>query len=131
MERLVSVRMYHGFGEIVRGFTKNMFSVIGRSLFAALVVLLTFVVLHVMPYPLAIAGNRIALATLALIIASRVIFYAGVGYPIWNAVLLHPLTTFGWIWITIRSAWFVGVRKELSWRGRTYDPARTKFGAER
>lgn len=129
-ERLVSVRMYHGFSEIVRGFTKNAFTVMG-GFPGVLFLLIMLVVAHVLPYPLAIAGNPIAIAALALILISRIVFFAFLGYPMWNAILLHPLMTIGWIWITIRSTWVVGIRRELPWRGRTYDPARTRFGAGR
>ena len=128
-ERLVSVRMYHGFTEIVNGFTKNLFTVAGRSYSGIVVLLLTFFVAHVLPYPLAIAGDRLALVIVGLILLTRLVFFTGSGYPVWNALLLHPLTTIGWIWITLRSTWVVGIRGQLPWRGRTYDPARTRFGA--
>jgi chlorobactene glucosyltransferase len=128
-EHLVSVRMYHGFGEIVRGFTKNMFVVIGRSYVAAALVLVLFFITHLLPIALAAFGNRIALAAVALLIATRVVFFTSQRYPLWSAVLLDPLMTIGWMWITIRSAWITGVRGELDWRGRKYDPARTRFGA--
>jgi hypothetical protein len=121
--------MYHGFTEIVNGFTKNLFTITGRSYFGAFAFLMIFVLFHLLPYPMAVAGNQLALAVVALILLTRLIFFIAIGYPVWNALLLHPLTTIGWIWITIRSTWVVGVRGQLSWRGRTYDPARTRFGA--
>jgi glycosyltransferase involved in cell wall biosynthesis len=130
-EHLVSVRMYHGFREVVNGFTKNVFTILGRSYLGAAFFLLILIVCSLLPFAMALAGNRVAMATVALILLSRLIFFAGVGYPLWSAALLHPLTSIGWIWITIRSTWVVGIRGQLPWRGRTYDPARTRFGAER
>ncbi|HEY3054646.1 MAG TPA: glycosyltransferase [Thermoanaerobaculia bacterium] len=124
-DRLVSVRMYHGLDEIVRGFTKNAFTAIGRSyLITATFVVILFVG-HLLPFILPLV------AVVALIIAARLIFFAAMRYPLWSAVLLHPLLAMIWIWIVIRSAWITGVRGELAWRGRTYDAARTRFGAER
>jgi len=78
-----------------------------------------------------VTGDRIALSVVVLIVVSRVILFGALRYPLWSALLLHPLTAIGWIWITIRSTWVVGVRGQLPWRGRTYDPARTRFGAGR
>ncbi len=130
-EHLVSVRMYHGFREIVDGFTKNVFTILGRSYVGAAVLLLVFVVAHLLPYAMVVTGDRIALSVVVLIVVSRVILFGALRYPLWSALLLHPLTAIGWIWITIRSTWVVGVRGQLPWRGRTYDPARTRFGAGR
>jgi chlorobactene glucosyltransferase len=130
-EHLVSVRMYHGLREVVNGFTKNAFSAVGRSYFGAAFFLSILFVGSLLPFMMAFAGNRVAIVTVALIILSRVILFAGLGYPLWSALLLHPLTAIGWMWITIRSVWVVGIRGQLMWRGRTYDPDRTRFGAER
>lgn len=130
-ERLVTVRMYHGFGEIVGGFTKNFFSSVGRSYVIAFLVFFVFVDAHLLPIFFALAGNQIAIAAIVMLLITRVVFFAGLRYPLWNALLLDPLMAIGWIAIVIRSTWYVGIRRQLSWRGRTYDPARTRFGAER
>lgn len=129
-EHLVSVRMYHGFREIVNGFTKNVFTALGRSYLGAAAALLLFAVAHVLPYVMALSGDRLAMLVIVLILASRVVLFGALRYPLWSALLLHPLSTIGWIWITIRSTWMVGIRGQLQWRGRTYDPARTRFGAD-
>jgi chlorobactene glucosyltransferase len=130
-DHLVSVRIYHGGREIVRGFTKNVFSVFGHSLIAGVFALMVFVLFHAGPLVLAVAGNRIAIATVAVIVVLRIIFFRAMRYPFWSAILLHPVQTVMWTWIMLRGMWFVGVRRELMWRGRTYDPADTRFGAER
>jgi chlorobactene glucosyltransferase len=123
---LVSVHMYRGAGEIVRGFTKNMFSVLRRSYaLAALMLVLTFV-LHVAPYALALAGNRWAIATVALISASRLVVFRSLRYSLLSALFLHPVTMFFWAYIVLRSIWFTGIRGQLEWRGRTYDATKTE-----
>ena len=124
-DRFISVRMYHGLGEVVRGFMKNSFTVLGRSyLLAAFFVTILFVA-HLLPFIL------LMWPVIGLIIATRIIFFAAMRYPLWSALLLHPFLAVIWIWITIRGAWLTGVRKELNWRGRIYDVASTRFGAER
>lgn len=129
-ERHVTVRMYHGLGEIVRGFTKNGFAVFGYDYFVAALFLAMAFVFHLLPFALALTGNALALATVALIALTRLILYAAFGYRLDNAVLGHPLMIGIWCWIVLRSIWFTGIRRQLHWRGRTYDAARTKFGAD-
>ena len=48
-----------------------------------------------------------------------------------SALLLHPLQMLLWTFIMLRSMWITGVRRRLTWRGRSYDAAQTRFGAER
>lgn len=122
---LISVRMYHGAREVVLGFTKNVFPMLNRRYDAAAVLVVLMVVLHLMPYALAILGNRFAIATVVLIIATRLVLFRALRYRLDNAVLAHPLMVAFWGYITLRSVWFTGIRNELEWRGRTYDAAKT------
>lgn len=126
---LVSVRMYHGLGEIVRGFTKNAFAVFGRSYAAAAFFLTMAVAFHLLPYIFALFGNPMAVATVALIALTRAILFRAIGYRLDNALFAHPLMIATWCWILLRSVWITGIRRRLEWRGRAYDASRTKFGA--
>jgi chlorobactene glucosyltransferase len=126
----VSVRMYHGLREIVHGFTKNLFSVFGRSYPAAAFFFIGGIVFHLLPYVLAAFGNRLALAIVGVITLARLIFFAAAGYRIDNALFGHPPMMLVWQWITIRSVWYTGIRRQLLWRGRTYDANETRFGAD-
>jgi chlorobactene glucosyltransferase len=128
-ERKVSVRMYHGLGEIVRGFTKNAFAVFGYNYFVAALFFVLAIVFHLLPFALAVTGNLVAIATVAIIALTRIVLFTAIGYRFDNAVLGHPLMIGTWCWILIRSVWFTGIRKQLHWRGRTYDAGRTKFGS--
>ena len=65
----------------------------------------------------------------ALISLTRVVLFRSLGYRLDNAVLGHPLMTVTWCWILVRSIWITGVRRQLHWRGRTYDAGNTKFGS--
>jgi chlorobactene glucosyltransferase len=130
-ERLISVRMYDGLREIVHGFTKNMFAVFGRSYAASLVILAGAIVGNILPFVLALAGDPFAIASVVLITLIRVLVFAALRYSILAAIFLHPLMIAVWVWIMLRSMWFTGIRRQLSWRGRVYDARATRFGAER
>ena len=127
---MISVRMYEGLGEIVRGFTKNGFAVVGRSYVAMVIFLILGFVLHVLPFGLALAGDVISIAAVGVLILTRVILFASLRYRLDNALLGHPLMIGVWVVIMLRSTWYTGIRRQLSWRGRTYDARETKFGAD-
>ncbi len=130
-DEFVGLRMYHGAGEIIDGFTKNAFSVFGRNYAVAFLTLALTFVGHFLPYPLALLGNPYAIATVIVISVTRAILFRSLRYPMWSALFLHPFTTAIWFWIFFRSTWLTGFRRQLHWRGRTYDAAETRFGHER
>jgi Glycosyltransferases, probably involved in cell wall biogenesis len=128
---LVSLRMYHGLGEVIEGFTKNAFAVSGRNYLVAVLIAAGTVAFHILPYLLALVGDRISIATVIVISATRLILFRSLRYRLDNALLLHPVMSAIWLWIFLRSAWLTGVRRKLLWRGRTYDARQTRFGADR
>lgn len=128
---LISVRIYHGLHEIVHGFTKNAFSVLNRNYVAALVVAILTILFHVLPYAMALAGSRVAVATVLMITATRLLLFSVLRYSLLSALFLHPVMNLAWTYIFLRSMWITGVRRKLTWRGRDYDPSRTRFGADR
>jgi glycosyltransferase involved in cell wall biosynthesis len=128
---LVSLRMYHGLSEVVEGFTKNAFAVFGRNYVVGILIEAGSVVFHILPYGLALAGDRISIATVVVITVTRLILFRSLRYRLDNALLLHPVMVAIWTWIFLRSMWLTGIRRQLLWRGRTYDARRTRFGAER
>jgi hypothetical protein len=129
-DHLVSVRMYEGLREVVDGFTKNCFATFGRSYTLAVVLSVLSIILHVLPYGLAVAGDLASILTVGVITILRVILFAELRYSLRHAVLSHPLMVLLWTWILIRSAWVTGIRRQLAWRGRTYDARETQFGAD-
>ena len=129
-EDLVSVRMYEGLGEIVRGFTKNGFAVTGRSYMTVAIFLVLGFVLHVLPFGLALTGDWISIVSVIVLTLTRVILFIALGYRLDNALFGHPLMIAVWFVIMVRSTWYTGIRRQLMWRGRTYDARRTKFGAD-
>ena len=129
-DELVSVRMYHGLGEIVRGFTKNAFAVFDYRFGLAAVALVVTGTVNAFPYVRAFSGDPFALASLGLIVLSRLILFVSLGHGVLNALLGHPLMMLSWLYILMRSIWYTGVRRQLLWRGRSYDARRTRFGAD-
>ena len=127
-DELARLRMYHGAGEIIEGFTKNMFAVLGRSYAAAAFWFAFGVVCNILPYALAVTGNVPALCTVAIITATRLVLFHQLRYRLDNAVLGHPLMMAFWLWVLLRSTWMTGVRKRIHWRGRVYDAAGARGG---
>jgi len=127
----VFLHMYHGLREVIEGFTKNAFAVFGRSYLFAIATTVLMFLAHFVPYVAACFGNVPAIATVVVISVTRVVLFRSLRYPMWSAVLLHPVMTAIWGWIFIRSMWLTGIRRQLHWRGRTYDARKTKFGHER
>lgn len=129
-EDFLSVRMYEGLGEIVRGFTKNAFATVGRSYVTMAILAIVAVAMHLAPYALAITGDMLALATIAAITLTRIVLYLPMRYGLVNALLAHPLMIGVWGVIMMRSTWYTGIRRQVQWRGRTYDARNTRFGAD-
>jgi len=128
---LVSIRMYHGLGEIVRGFTKNGFAIVGRNYFLAFLALLFGFAISLLPYGLAVVDQDFtSVATVILITLTRLVLFITLGYGVINALFGHPLMIAVWSWIMLRSMWLTGIRREIEWRGRRYDAEHTRFGAD-
>ena len=77
--------------------------------------------MSVLPYLLALTHDPFAIASVVLITATRLVLFVALRYPVWSAVLLHPLMVLTWGYIFLRSMWYTGVRRRLHWRGRTFD----------
>ena len=130
-DNLLSVRMYATAGAIVDGFTKNAFPALNRSYVGAAILLALMFILHLLPYAVAVSGDWAAIAVVILLTMTRVVIFRSLRYRLDNALFLHPLMVGFWAWIMLRSVWVTGIRRQIRWRGRTYDAAQTRFGAER
>jgi chlorobactene glucosyltransferase len=111
----LSVRMYHGWADVRRGFGKNVYALLGGrpGPFAAGVVI--FLLATVYPWMAVFRPTPLALAALAMLIGLRVaaalLFRHG-----WGTVLLHPAGTLLALWIAATS---FRTRGRVEWRGRT------------
>lgn len=136
-DELVSVRMYHGLVEIVRGFSKNAYHAMGGTLPRAASVLVLTIVTQLLPFVMlgaAIAAGRegiwplLTIASVAMMSVARLLLFVRFRYGIWNALLGAPLMSVVWVAVMALSIWRVGVRRRLEWRGRGYDARQARFG---
>lgn len=127
----ISLRMYHGAGEIIDGFTKNLFPAMGNRISTAVVALVLMLLVNLVPFAVALTGNVRALEIVAVILLIRLALFASLGYGLLNALLLHPLSIVFWSWIFLRSIWKIGVHKQMHWRGRSYGSSWSRFRAGR
>jgi glycosyltransferase involved in cell wall biosynthesis len=130
-DTLASLRMYHGRREIIDGFTKNLFPVLGGSYVIAILMLLLVVLFDFVPYALALRGDVLAVVAVGLIAVSRVVLFARLRYRLDNALFGFPLSQLFWAWILFRSMWVTGIRRQMHWRGRAYGRNWTRFGRRR
>jgi glycosyltransferase involved in cell wall biosynthesis len=123
---LISLRMYHGFREIVEGFTKNSFAAFNRRYEATIVVTVVVLIANLLPYVMALRGDRIAIATVIAAVAMRLLVSAAFRYRLDVALVAQPFMAVVWSWIMLRSMWITGIKRQLAWRGRSYDSAATR-----
>ncbi|HEY2092101.1 MAG TPA: glycosyltransferase family 2 protein [Thermoanaerobaculia bacterium] len=114
---LVSARIYHGLREVVFGFEKNMFAVLG-SVWAACVMAVLMIGVHLMPFALALLGRPISIAIVAICTLIRLMIAIRGRYSLLNAIFLHVPMVLVWFYILIQSTWMTVRRREIHWRGR-------------
>jgi len=136
-EDRVGVRMYHGFREVVDGFTKNIAycftGLLGGALFVLWALLSLFwivppVVLLFAAFGGAVPASAVPLAALAfgLVVIARLLLASELSDPLWPA-LTHPIMAAVWAGILCRSLYWKLVKREVVWRGRRYDAANARF----
>lgn len=134
--RMARCRMYRGGGEVVRGFSKNLYEGVGGRPVGLMGFALVHAVMFLLPYaavglgfvqlswgiPLdehtgvyLFVGGVLGVAANVLL---RLLLAIRFRQP-WEGVLLHPLAVLGLMGIAINSARWSG-RGEIRWRGRTY-----------
>lgn len=114
---LISVRVYHGLREVILGFEKNMFAILG-STFAAVVMALLMIWLHILPFVLAFAAHPFSIACVAICTLIRLMIAIRGRYSLLNAVFLHVPMVLVWLYILLQSTWMTVRRREIHWRGR-------------
>jgi chlorobactene glucosyltransferase len=136
-EDLVSLRMYHGFREVVEGFTKNVshlyYGWTGVGLFLMMIGLIASQTVPAGVLIAAAAGAAVSSSTLTLagasvllVLAARLVLQRLLDAPAWPA-FTFPLQAVVWAGITLRSFYDRIVRNEVVWRGRRYDAGQAGF----
>lgn len=139
-DHLIRLRIYEGLKQIVVGFGKNSFAVLGNTILGVFVCCVLLIAFHLGPYaltalaviewirgipltPPAIVGG----ATVLIITSLRLIVFRSLRYSMLSALFACPLSIAGWMFVIVRSAWVTSRGREVSWRGRTYRGS-TAFG---
>jgi glycosyltransferase involved in cell wall biosynthesis len=123
----LSLRMYHGFDEIVEGFTKNVHTGFGRSTLRPVVFLLLSLWVGVTPFlwPFFHTVPELG-ASLGLLLFCRALVQIRLGFPLWP-IFLSPVTTILALFIAQRSLRMARREGVVRWRGREYRREMTEF----
>lgn len=122
--RMGACRMYRSAGEVIRGFSKNLYEGIGASLVGLVVVLALYLVTFVAPYVLLIAAAVEpawlwpAVVGVAMNVVLRAVLALRHDQPL-EGVVLHPLSVLAFAGIAVNSALWQ-LRGAVEWRGRAY-----------
>jgi hypothetical protein len=134
----VSVRMYHGFFETLRGFAKNLYWGLGGTLLLAVPALLVTLLDGLLPTAVLLGGVAglgpgpatrpfaLALAAVLLTIGVRAAAHRRLGYPV-ASILFHPAFVLAIFVMAARSTWENGVLGRHVWRGRETDARSLRF----
>jgi len=123
----VRLRMYHGLGEIVDGFTKNAHAVFGDSTLRPIFFLLLTLAIGVAPFLWLFVPSSLDLgASLLLLLFCRTLVQLRLRFPLWP-ILLSPLTTAVGFVIVLRSLRMARRDRVVRWRGREYPRETTEF----
>jgi glycosyltransferase involved in cell wall biosynthesis len=134
----VSVRMYHGFFETLRGFAKNLYFGLGGTLVIAIPALLVTLLDGLLPSAVLFGGVAgfgpgpgsrtfaLALAAVLLTIGVRAAAHRRLGYPV-TSILFHPAFVLAISVMAARSTWENGVLGRHVWRGRETDARTLRF----
>lgn len=136
-EDRVSVRMYRGFRQVWDGFTKNVAYAFQGPLGTLLITLMLLAVVPALlpalvllaalfGAPVGTLETRLAAAGLMMSIAARTPVALALKHPLWTTAT-NPLMVAVWAGIIVRSSYWRFVRKEVRWRGRTYESRHASF----
>ena len=131
------LRMYHGYDEIVNGFTKNSHTGFGRGWLRPVLGIGLTLAVAITPFawPLIwLAAPAAATSTpglllagsLLLQLAARAAVHRRLRFPLWP-VALGPLMTLVSVWIVLRSLRMARGDGVVRWRGREYPYETTEF----
>jgi chlorobactene glucosyltransferase len=125
----VSCRMYRGFSEIWRGFSKNLFAGLDNNIFALFALMVLVVLFYLAPYGFlfsaAVRGELSVLSfwmpALQILIALLIRMMIAIKYrqPVWSA-LLHSLSQVMLLLIAINSFRLTIFGSGPEWKGRNY-----------
>ena len=120
--RVVSCRMYHSFGEVWNGFSKNLFGLVRYKAIPFFVLTLALFTMCVLPYITVWFASLMKLSLIAIFmnITVRAVLALKYKHPFFTSVVLHPMGILFTLLIGINSFYQVK-RGRLQWKGRQID----------
>jgi chlorobactene glucosyltransferase len=126
---VVSCRMYRGFGELWKGFSKNLFAGLGNSVPGFVALMALVVLLYIAPYGFlassllhgehSLASFWLPTAQIGVALLIRIIIALKFRQPLWSA-LLHALSQVMLMLIAFNSFRRTVFGKGPEWKGRNY-----------
>lgn len=119
---VVSCRMYHSFGEVWDGFSKNLFGLVRYRRIPFLFLILVLFTMCVLPYlSVWFASFRVlSLVAIVMNVAMRLILSIKYKHPFFTSVILHPFGVLLTLLIGINS-FYQARHGYLEWKGRQID----------
>ena len=116
---VVSCRMYHSFGEVWDGFSKNLFGLVRYKTVPFFILILGLWTMCVLPYITVWFPTLRELSIVAIVMnaAMRMALALKYRHPFWTSVILHPFGVLLTLLIGINSYSQVK-RGRLQWKGR-------------
>ncbi len=116
---VVSCRMYHSFGEVWSGFSKNLFGLVRYRTVAFFVLTLVLFTMCVLPYITVWFGavTKLSFVAIFMNVTMRTVLALKYKHPFFASVVLHPLGVLFTLLIGINSFYQVK-RGRLQWKGR-------------
>ena len=119
---VVSCRMYHSFGEVWEGFSKNLFGLVRYKTVPFFMLTLGLWTMCVLPYITVWFPTlrELSIVAIGMNIAMRMALALKYRHPFWTSVVLHPFGVLLTLLIGINS-FFQVKRGRLQWKGRQID----------
>ncbi len=117
--RVVACRMYHSFGEVWNGFSKNLFGLLRYKTVPFFMLTLGLWTMCVLPYITAWFPTlrELSVVAIGMNIAVRIVLALKYKHPFWTSVILHPFGVLLTLLIGINS-FFQVKRGRRQWKGR-------------
>ena len=120
--RVVSCRMYHSFGEVWSGFTKNLFGLVRYKIVPFFILILVLFTMCILPYITVWFKPfmKLSLIAISINVVMRVVLSIKYKHPFFTSTVLHPLAVLTTLLIGINS-FYQFKRGRLQWKGRQID----------
>ena len=129
--RVVSCRMYHSFGEVWSGFSKNLFGLVRYKAVPFFILTFSLWTMCVLPYITVwfVPLRELSIVAIVMNTAMRMVLALKYRHPFWTSVILHPFGVLLTGVIGINS-FFQVKRGRLQWKGRqvVVDPPACRRG---